>query len=161
MPNEHAIWFKIYYFLIAIPLKFFFLYVMCLILRCFQTSLFFFRFFCLVSPMCLLILSSKFFVYILLPFPRKWSNHSWDKSNSFFCDFCKCSRGIRPDVSLVPPIRQTASIFKQPVTVHRNHDSKVKTDLKHGTSQEKPKQLFWEKRLEVNTLQKLEPRLEF
>lgn len=60
------------------------------------------------------------------------------------------SRGIRTDVSLVPPIRQTASIFKQPVTVHRNHDSKVKNDLKHGTSQEKPKQLFWEKRLEVN-----------
>ncbi|XP_055326673.1 methyl-CpG-binding domain protein 2 isoform X2 [Sitodiplosis mosellana] len=58
------------------------------------------------------------------------------------------SRGIRTDVSLVPPIRQTASIFKQPVTVHRNHDSKVKNDLKHGTSQEKPKQLFWEKRLE-------------
>lgn len=59
------------------------------------------------------------------------------------------SRGVRTDVSLVPPIRQTASIFKQPVTVHRNHDSKVKHDLKNGKSQEKPKQLFWEKRLEV------------
>lgn len=49
----------------------------------------------------------------------------------------------------MPPIRQTASIFKQPVTVHRNQDSKVKNELKHGTTQEKPKQLFWEKRLEV------------
>lgn len=58
------------------------------------------------------------------------------------------SRGIRTDVSLVPPIRQTASIFKQPVTIHRNHEGKVKTELKHGAQQEKPKQLFWEKRLE-------------
>ncbi|XP_055902562.1 methyl-CpG-binding domain protein 3 [Eupeodes corollae] len=58
------------------------------------------------------------------------------------------SRAIRTDVSLVPPIRQTASIFKQPVTVVRNHEnSKVKHDLKNG-NQEKPKQLFWEKRLE-------------
>ncbi|XP_004929675.1 methyl-CpG-binding domain protein 3 isoform X1 [Bombyx mandarina] len=56
-------------------------------------------------------------------------------------------RGVRNDASLVPPIRQTASIFKQPVTVYKTQDSKVKTDLKHGT-QEKPKQLFWEKRLE-------------
>lgn len=60
------------------------------------------------------------------------------------------SRGGRADTSLVPPIRQTASIFKQPVTVHRNHESKVKSDLKHGSTQEKPKQLFWEKRLEVS-----------
>lgn len=59
-----------------------------------------------------------------------------------------CSRGVRTDVSLVPPIRQTASIFKQPVTVYKMMDSKVKHDLKHG-NQEKPKQLFWEKRLEV------------
>ncbi|KAI5651619.1 methyl-CpG binding domain-containing protein [Phthorimaea operculella] len=57
------------------------------------------------------------------------------------------SRGVRNDASLVPPIRQTASIFKQPVTVYKTQESKVKTDLKHGT-QEKPKQLFWEKRLE-------------
>lgn len=57
-------------------------------------------------------------------------------------------RGVRSDASLVPPIRQTASIFKQPVTVYKTQESKVKTDLKHGT-QEKPKQLFWEKRLEV------------
>lgn len=58
-------------------------------------------------------------------------------------------RGVRSDASLVPPIRQTASIFKQPVTVYKTQESKVKTDLKHG-NQEKPKQLFWEKRLEVN-----------
>ncbi|ALC46873.1 MBD-like [Drosophila busckii] len=58
------------------------------------------------------------------------------------------SRALRTDVSLVPPIRQTASIFKQPVTVVRNHEpSKVKHDAKHG-AQEKPKQMFWEKRLE-------------
>lgn len=57
------------------------------------------------------------------------------------------SRGVRNDASLVPPIRQTASIFKQPVTVYRTQEGKVKTDFKHGP-QEKPKQLFWEKRLE-------------
>ncbi|XP_036674279.1 methyl-CpG-binding domain protein 3 isoform X1 [Drosophila suzukii] len=60
------------------------------------------------------------------------------------------SRALRTDVSLVPPIRQTASIFKQPVTAIRNHTqdpAKVKHDAKHGT-REKPKQLFWEKRLE-------------
>ncbi|XP_026326009.1 methyl-CpG-binding domain protein 2 isoform X2 [Hyposmocoma kahamanoa] len=59
-------------------------------------------------------------------------------------------RGVRSDASLVPPIRQTASIFKQPVTVYKTQESKVKTDLKHG-NQEKPKQLFWEKRLEALT----------
>lgn len=58
------------------------------------------------------------------------------------------SRGMRTDVSLVPPIRQTASIFKQPVTVYKTQDSKSKADLKHGTL-EKPNQLFWAKRLEV------------
>ncbi|KAH8294708.1 hypothetical protein KR018_001870, partial [Drosophila ironensis] len=60
------------------------------------------------------------------------------------------SRALRTDVSLVPPIRQTASIFKQPVTAISNHSQEhgvVKHDAKHG-SQEKPKQLFWEKRLE-------------
>lgn len=56
---------------------------------------------------------------------------------------------MRTDVSLVPPIRQTASIFKQPVTVYKTQDSKSKADLKHGTL-EKPNQLFWAKRLEVN-----------
>jgi len=57
------------------------------------------------------------------------------------------SRGARSDSSLVPPIRQTASIFKQPVTVVKTQESRVKQDFKHG-HQEKPKQLFWEKRLE-------------
>ncbi|KAL6441435.1 hypothetical protein ACFW04_003563 [Cataglyphis niger] len=52
----------------------------------------------------------------------------------------------RNDSSLVPPIRQTASIFKQPVTIYKTQEGKVK-DIKHGI-QEKPKQLFWEKRLE-------------
>ncbi|GAB0097967.1 methyl-CpG-binding domain protein 2 [Sergentomyia squamirostris] len=56
--------------------------------------------------------------------------------------------GMRTDISLVPPIRQTASIFKQPVTVYKTQESKVKSELKHGV-QERPKQLFWEKRLEA------------
>lgn len=55
---------------------------------------------------------------------------------------------MRTDVSLVPPIRQTASIFKQPVTVYKTQESKSKNELKHGTL-EKPNQLFWAKRLEV------------
>nr|CAG4644215.1 EOG090X0BDJ [Lepidurus arcticus] len=57
------------------------------------------------------------------------------------------SRGLRNDNSLLPPIRQTASIFKQPVTLVKTQDSKVRLDVKHGTH-DKPKQLFWEKRLE-------------
>lgn len=53
------------------------------------------------------------------------------------------------DGNLSLPIRQTASIFKQPVTVVKNHyDSKTRTDLKHGNMQEQPRQLFWEKRLQ-------------
>merc|ERR1711997_508857 len=63
------------------------------------------------------------------------------------------ARGLRADASLVPPIRQTASIFKQPVTVHKISDTlsskgtggKVKVDGKQTS--EKPRQLFWEKRL--------------
>lgn len=55
---------------------------------------------------------------------------------------------MRHDSNLALPIRQTASIFKQPVTVIRNHpDSQTKTDIKHGP-QEPPRQLFWEKRLQ-------------
>ncbi|XP_043277409.1 methyl-CpG-binding domain protein 2 isoform X1 [Venturia canescens] len=74
------------------------------------------------------------------------------------------SRGVRNNLSLQPPIRQTASIFKQPVTIYKTQEGKVK-DIKHGNqekpkqegaektdgkygSQDKPKQLFWEKRLE-------------
>lgn len=47
--------------------------------------------------------------------------------------------------SLVPPIRQTASIFKQPVTVMKTHKGDVRKNLK--TDKDKPRQLFWEKRL--------------
>jgi methyl-CpG-binding domain protein 2 len=51
-------------------------------------------------------------------------------------------RTVRSDASLIAPIRQTASIFKQPVTVIKSQESKVKSDLnnKQG-SQEKPRQL--------------------
>nr|NP_649907.1 Methyl-CpG binding domain protein-like, isoform B [Drosophila melanogaster]AAD55391.1 methyl-CpG binding domain-like protein [Drosophila melanogaster]AAF54401.1 Methyl-CpG binding domain protein-like, isoform B [Drosophila melanogaster] len=73
------------------------------------------------------------------------SNNNNNKVDVFYY-----SRALRTDVSLVPPIRQTASIFKQPVTVIRNHKqdpAKAKNEPKHGT-REKPKQLFWEKRLE-------------
>ncbi|XP_015782691.1 methyl-CpG-binding domain protein 2-like [Tetranychus urticae] len=46
------------------------------------------------------------------------------------------------------PVRRTASIFKQPVTIIKTQpDSKIKNDLKHSSS-DKPKQVFWEKRLE-------------
>ena len=48
--------------------------------------------------------------------------------------------------SLVPPIKQTASIFKQPVTVVKGHKSKLKNDFKQPGA-EKPRQLFWDKRL--------------
>uniref|UniRef100_A0A7N5K1N7 Methyl-CpG binding domain protein 2 n=1 Tax=Ailuropoda melanoleuca TaxID=9646 RepID=A0A7N5K1N7_AILME len=45
------------------------------------------------------------------------------------------------------PIRQTASIFKQPVTKVTNHPSnKVKSDPQRMNEQ--PRQLFWEKRLQ-------------
>jgi len=52
----------------------------------------------------------------------------------------QCSRGYRNDSSVLPPIRQTASIFKQPVTIHKTQKSHVKLDFKHG-HQEKPKQV--------------------
>jgi len=55
-------------------------------------------------------------------------------------------RESRADYNLVAPIRQTASIFKQPVTVYKDHKSKVKSDLK-TVSKEKPWQLFWTRRL--------------
>merc|ERR1719278_811294 len=56
------------------------------------------------------------------------------------------TKSLRNDANLVPPIRQTASIFKQPVTVHKQSaENKVKVD-KTATS-EKPRQLYWEKRL--------------
>lgn len=68
-------------------------------------------------------------------------------NNSNKTDLYYVNKGMRTDASLVPPIRQTASIFKQPVTIIKNQDSYVKPDLKYGP-QEKPRQLFWEKRLE-------------
>merc|ERR1711915_1060780 len=61
-------------------------------------------------------------------------------------------RGAQSDYSLVAPIRQTASIFKQPVTVYKEHKSKVKPELKQ-VSREKPLQLFWTRRLSsLNTV---------
>jgi methyl-CpG-binding domain protein 2 len=54
--------------------------------------------------------------------------------------------GLGSDLNLVAPIRQTASIFKQPVTLYKDHKSKVKSDLK-TVNKEKPSQLFWAKRL--------------
>ena len=47
---------------------------------------------------------------------------------------------LRNDLSLVSPVRQTASIFKQPVTVVKSQECKVRQDLKHGR-QEKPRQV--------------------
>jgi methyl-CpG-binding domain protein 2 len=48
--------------------------------------------------------------------------------------FLFSSRGVRADASLVPPIRQTASIFKQPVSIYKTqNEGSVKTELKHGT----------------------------
>ncbi|XP_075993464.1 methyl-CpG-binding domain protein 2 [Genypterus blacodes] len=55
-------------------------------------------------------------------------------------------KGGKPDLNTALPIRQTASIFKQPVTKVTSHPSnKVKTDVQRATDQ--PRQLFWEKRL--------------
>ncbi|XP_056401014.1 methyl-CpG-binding domain protein 2 isoform X2 [Hyla sarda] len=53
----------------------------------------------------------------------------------------------KPDLNTTLPIRQTASIFKQPVTKITNHPSnKVRSDPQRVIEQ--PRQLFWEKRLE-------------
>ena len=51
------------------------------------------------------------------------------------------ARGIRNDLTLISPIRQTASIFKQPVTIVKSIECKVRADLKHGR-QEKPRQVI-------------------
>ncbi|ELK05599.1 Methyl-CpG-binding domain protein 2 [Pteropus alecto] len=53
----------------------------------------------------------------------------------------------KPDLNTTLPIRQTASIFKQPVTKVTNHpNNKVKSDPQRMNEQ--PRQLFWEKRLQ-------------
>lgn len=52
----------------------------------------------------------------------------------------------KPDLNTTLPVRQTASIFKQPVTKVTNHpNNKVKTDPQKAADQ--PKQLFWERKL--------------
>ncbi|XP_028832665.1 methyl-CpG-binding domain protein 3a isoform X2 [Denticeps clupeoides] len=52
----------------------------------------------------------------------------------------------KPDLNTSLPVRQTASIFKQPVTKVTNHPSnKVKSDPQKAVEQ--PRQLFWEKKL--------------
>ncbi|XP_054911760.1 methyl-CpG-binding domain protein 3b isoform X3 [Poeciliopsis prolifica] len=52
----------------------------------------------------------------------------------------------KPDLNTSLPVRQTASIFKQPVTKVTNHpNNKVKTDPQKAVDQ--PRQLFWEKKL--------------
>ncbi|XP_072920192.1 methyl-CpG-binding domain protein 3-like isoform X3 [Hemitrygon akajei] len=51
------------------------------------------------------------------------------------------------DLNTSLPIRQTASIFKQPVTKVTDHpNNKVKTEMQKVIEQ--PRQLFWEKRLQ-------------
>ncbi|XP_056146644.1 methyl-CpG-binding domain protein 2 isoform X2 [Lampris incognitus] len=61
-------------------------------------------------------------------------------------DHLSLAKGCKPDLNTALPIRQTASIFKQPVTKVVHHPSnKVKTDLQRATEQ--PRQLFWERRL--------------
>ena len=64
--------------------------------------------------------------------------------------------------SLLPPIRQTASIFKQPVTVVKvSEENNVKTDpgTKTAKTKDKPRQLFWEKRLDGISAQNPEDAL--
>lgn len=51
------------------------------------------------------------------------------------------SRGLKHDASLVLPIRQTASIFKQPVTLKTNHgQNRIKADPKQD-AKDVPKQV--------------------
>uniref|UniRef100_A0AAQ4PM03 MBD domain-containing protein n=1 Tax=Gasterosteus aculeatus aculeatus TaxID=481459 RepID=A0AAQ4PM03_GASAC len=61
-------------------------------------------------------------------------------------DLLGLAKGGKPDLNTALPIRQTASIFKQPVTKVTSHPSnKVKADLQRASEQ--PRQLFWERRL--------------
>ncbi|MBN3323056.1 MBD3 protein, partial [Atractosteus spatula] len=62
------------------------------------------------------------------------------------CCAVTCPPAGKPDLNTSLPVRQTASIFKQPVTKVTNHPSnKVKTDPQKAIDQ--PRQLFWEKKL--------------
>ncbi|KAM9789796.1 methyl-CpG-binding domain protein 3a [Neosynchiropus ocellatus] len=68
---------------------------------------------------------------------RSRHNHSQDKHHQI---------RAKPDLNTSLPVRQTASIFKQPVTKVTNHPSnKVKSDPQKAVDQ--PKQLFWERKL--------------
>ncbi|XP_063003273.1 methyl-CpG-binding domain protein 3 isoform X1 [Elgaria multicarinata webbii] len=59
---------------------------------------------------------------------------------------CSSQAKDKPDLNTALPVRQTASIFKQPVTKITNHpNNKVKTDPQKAVDQ--PRQLFWEKKL--------------
>ncbi|XP_053228936.1 methyl-CpG-binding domain protein 3 isoform X3 [Podarcis raffonei] len=59
---------------------------------------------------------------------------------------CSSQAKGKPDLNTALPVRQTASIFKQPVTKITNHpNNKVKTDPQKAVDQ--PRQLFWEKKL--------------
>jgi len=65
-------------------------------------------------------------------------------STQFIVHLLLLRAGMRADVNVVLPIRQTASIFKQPVTIVSNHpESKTRTDLRHGT-QEQPRQVTYD-----------------
>ncbi|TNM92439.1 hypothetical protein fugu_019451 [Takifugu bimaculatus] len=69
-------------------------------------------------------------------------------SNSWFSGGSAHNKrtGGKPDLNTALPIRQTASIFKQPVTKVTSHPgNKVKMDSQRAFDQ--PKQLFWERRL--------------
>nr|CAG4641116.1 EOG090X0BDJ [Eulimnadia texana] len=57
------------------------------------------------------------------------------------------------------PSRQTAPIFKQPVTIKTSQETQCKSSGKQG-NQEKPRQLFWEKRLERDVIRSTDTLLE-
>ena len=62
------------------------------------------------------------------------------KYNPFLVNF-NSFLGSQADAGTTLPIRQTASIFKQPVTVVHSHpESQTNRDLKHG-SQDPPQQV--------------------
>lgn len=69
---------------------------------------------------------------------RNRHKHRYDNNNH--------QMKIKPDLNTTLPVRQTASIFKQPVTKVTNHpNNKVKTDPHKAVEQ--PRQLFWERKL--------------